>query len=85
MLDDGADPGGRLATGCSHASSRDASSDGVPGTLERLRLKPAGPRRRKTPRLSFVSLLEMTFAIVAMWCLGWGTVAVAGLRSQFKN
>jgi hypothetical protein len=41
--------------------------------------------RRKTPGPSFVSLPEMTFAILAMWCLGWGTVAVAGLRSPFKN
>jgi hypothetical protein len=34
---------------------------------------------------SFVSLPEMTFAIVVMWCLGWGTVAVSGLRSQLKT
>jgi hypothetical protein len=48
-------------------------------------LAPGSSLRRKKPGPSFVSLPEMTFAIVAMWCLGWGTVAVAGLRSQFKN
>jgi len=73
-------PSGRSSTGCSHASSRDPGSDGVPGSTER-----GDPLTRKTRRPSFVSLPEMAFAIVAMWCLGWGTVAVAGLRSQFKN